>query len=332
MACYICFQKPVKAMKCAGSSCNLRICKECLCEYVKYSNESNELPSCPCGSIFPYTNILEICQSDERYKYNSIILKEATRSVKNFDKHCNVDREIILNNFRREKQNFMKILPRGFSFVAAVALKDKMKRLEKEIIQTITYKPVHCRKMLCAGYLGKNGQCATCLSIFCVSCEIEICGDHVCSDEDIRTVQLVKQMVSCPSCDVKIEKSFGCNFLTCSICKTNFNYSTGEISTIGSDNPQHTDVIPRKKLYDVVPMEECEDILREIGNSEPKQYKLKHHHLHVDAKVLGKLFGRQHESFQKAKHYFALIRQIETAYHEGKLTRNVLCKIWPRKC
>lgn len=327
MSCYVCLTEVVCDVKCANGQCGESICKECFQQYIEFSNRSSSIPYCPCGSTFKRTTVVRLCPKKELGKYDHIVLKEATLSVDNFDRHL-TEKQNILVNFRVEKAMFMKTLPKGFVFVLNMSMKDKVKRLEQKMlkkVRTLSDSITTCKKLLCPGILDKNGQCRICETIFCVECELEKKNgdEHKCDQGDLDTVKLVKQIIECPNCKVKITRSYGCNFITCSICKTNFHYVTGQRTSVGTDHPQHL-VIKNKTLSDMIPEPEFKDILDTLSEQEPKQFKLSRNDLTKEPSILGKLFVKQSESIKKSKAYFTTIRNIEKEYAKGTLTKDIL--------
>ena len=76
----------------------------------------------------------------------------------------------------------------------------------------------------------------TCDTVFCKDCEKEKKAGHVCLQEDIESVQSVKELPRCPNCQIAIFRSDGCDAMTCASCQYKFNYKTGEKSGHGSHN------------------------------------------------------------------------------------------------
>ena len=87
---------------------------------------------------------------------------------------------------------------------------------------------------------------------------------------------MIEQFVKCPKCKLPVVRSYGCNNITCSICKTNFDYVSGKLASTGNHS---SDTLVLKK-YDKPSMiisKYCEDsdlinYLRRIENKEPENY------------------------------------------------------------
>ena len=112
--------------------------------------------------------------------------------------------------------------------------------------------------------------CNLCQKVFCAKCHVEIYPEkvehmidyqielipnplyknytkeqkeekHECKQEDLDTVKLTTEDVkNCPNpeCKQPIQKNGGCDHMWCPICKTMFNWSTGEI-TKSTTNPHY---------------------------------------------------------------------------------------------
>jgi hypothetical protein len=61
-------------------------------------------------------------------------------------------------------------------------------------------------------------------------------------------------MVKCSQCKYPVEKSFGCNNITCSVCRTNFNYVTGEKCVAGNHTTDSPIAVKSEKsiLKDII--------------------------------------------------------------------------------
>jgi hypothetical protein len=59
---------------------------------------------------------------------------------------------------------------------------------------------------------------------------------HECDGSDILTVETIRKMIKCPKCNIVVERSEGCDSMTCASCGENFSYSTGMAGGHGSHN------------------------------------------------------------------------------------------------
>jgi hypothetical protein len=97
---------------------------------------------------------------------------------------------------------------------------------------------VNCQIEDCIGKLGNDGQCGLCKHQFCVDCMKEWFSGHECKKEDVDTVnELRKNTRPCPTCNIPIYKTEGCDQMWCVKCHTTFSWKTGAISQGVIHNP-----------------------------------------------------------------------------------------------
>ncbi|KAL9707259.1 hypothetical protein quinque_010777 [Culex quinquefasciatus] len=104
---------------------------------------------------------------------------------------------------------------------------------------------VHCLTPNCRGWVELIGEveffdCSICLVQNCVSCKAihgnQSCQDYLANirrkDDDVKSEATLKTMVEtregmrCPKCGVMITKIAGCDFMTCTTCKTGICWPT----------------------------------------------------------------------------------------------------------
>jgi hypothetical protein len=119
----------------------------------------------------------------------------------------------------------------------------------------------------------------TCGEQFCKKCEIKIKENekHVCKDEDLESIKTVDSLVKCPKCKLPVVKSYGCHNMTCSICKTNFDYITGTITRAGNHSNDNLVLKNFSKFTNIMINDGFTDNyvlnkIREIENSETENY------------------------------------------------------------
>jgi hypothetical protein len=86
-----------------------------------------------------------------------------------------------------------------------------------------------CSRNGCAGYLDASKKCLSCDRHTCIHCDSPKDGDdHVCKDEDVQSVRVVrKEARPCPSCNIMISRTSGCDQMWCTLCKCTFSWRTG---------------------------------------------------------------------------------------------------------
>ena len=92
----------------------------------------------------------------------------------------------------------------------------------------------------CKGFLSSGWKCQVCDAKICAQCR-EVKGeDHVCDENKVKTVQLLKRDTKpCPSCGEGIFKISGCDQMWCTRCKVPFSWKTGRVVTGTVHNPHY---------------------------------------------------------------------------------------------
>ena len=91
---------------------------------------------------------------------------------------------------------------------------------------------IQCPVKDCRGFAEQIEQhmtCGICHTIVCISCNEIKEKEHICKQENIKTILLLeKETKRCPSCYVKIFKISGCDQMWCTSCHIAFDWKTGE--------------------------------------------------------------------------------------------------------
>ncbi len=97
-----------------------------------------------------------------------------------------------------------------------------------------------CVRNDCRGFVAsKDWKCSLCNTTVCSDCYELKEGKHSCKDDDVKTANLLKSDTKpCPNCKTSIFRTYGCDNMFCTKCKTGFNWRTLEILTVEqNDNP-----------------------------------------------------------------------------------------------
>lgn len=91
----------------------------------------------------------------------------------------------------------------------------------------------------CEGLVCESDMtCSVCETVYCPKCREIAEGTHVC---DPGTVQTVREITSkskpCPKCATPIIRSYGCDHMACTHCKTAFSWITGRVTKGRTTNP-----------------------------------------------------------------------------------------------
>jgi len=259
MECIVCFETIEKSshITCSNNKCSIKICVECFETYIDISLKENQIPKCPnakCNSYIIRRNVAKLIKNLE--KYDMACLNELTK-LKGDDVNKKIESNEIIKKLRVERKLFIDTnFPPAISKVANLILKDKLKQLERKKTKLIetnlseSYKL--CMNNVCNGHLDKNYKCQLCNTQFCKDCEQEIDLNHVCNKETIDTLNIIKSFVNCPKCKVTIEKSEGCDHMTCANCNTHFSYNTGEVGGSGNHNQNVNITLKDKELLSTI--------------------------------------------------------------------------------
>ena len=98
-----------------------------------------------------------------------------------------------------------------------------------------------CPNDSCKGLItNKTDICVLCNRSVCVSCHMEKEENHVCKEENIKSIDMITRTTkACPKCGVSIDKIDGCNQMWCIKCYTAFNWVTNKIVYGHIHNPHY---------------------------------------------------------------------------------------------
>ena len=221
---------------CCDHRCMEYVCMDCLTRYLEISAEENTLPTCPregCKGVFD-----EPCIPESLVKNYRKLLHKHYVLVKTADILQAKKLKASLEILREEKSKFLiDSMPKAVAKVANLVFKTKINKVRKDQAKRGTGRILRtCINLVCNGFLNEKFICQKCNTEFCKSCEEKKDDHHVCDENAVKSVAMVAEMTSCPSCNVKIEKGEGCMAMTCAVCKTDFWYNTGEKSEFGNHN------------------------------------------------------------------------------------------------
>lgn len=349
-SCTICFESEAQSwISC--QMCNTFLCHDCMNEYSNHTSlEVNKLPVCPqCKNEF----LIESMDSREDVVlYSNRLFTYLTRNPM-FMTKVNDSRSIkmMIDRIREEKLEIIAKMPKCIALCIRVALKSKLQEAmkdNKEHIKNIQQKR-KCFSGVCPnGKLSEdmNGNliCDFCGNTFCKQCEKIMFQNHTCDPDDLESRAFIAGLVSCPTCYVPVQKIDGCDSLTCPLCKTNFENSTGNVGGHGGvygggkidlkeDNSyrlcnelkdKYDDAIIRRiKAYeDKIPEEIDYSVLEPFFDNEE---------LDEDGKI--NLFGNYSQvktALNKRKQYFDIILAIRQLHIDDKLTNENLNRLLPR--
>lgn len=130
--------------------------------------------------------------------------------------------EIILNKVDLKKYKEF-LMEKMFSF--------QEKMININIEKNFIY--INCIQDFCRGFVTEESKCILCGTEICFDCGVKKNLNHKCKIEDINNIiEIKKSSKSCPLCKINIIKNGGCDHMTCTHCKCEFNWSTLKITKI----------------------------------------------------------------------------------------------------
>jgi hypothetical protein len=353
--CIICYF-PIETLgiKCSSISCLSEICLECLESYINiYELEKKGIPKCPTtgcisGEIL-HSQISKINNKGLLEKYENLCVNHL-KNINLDDILSEINIKKITEKIRKDKHEFiLKEFPISISFIIEKCLKSKLSSIDKKNKEHIKKAKSNkrCPNILCySGILDIDFRCLSCTQQFCIKCEIKIEEDkkHSCKQEDLDSLKKLESLVKCPKCKFPVEKMYGCNNITCSVCKTNFDYITGKITIAG--NHSNDTLVLRNFNKPSISFRDNYDskilnLLRQVENYEPQSYKfsnvlcelkkyisLENEDCNQDQKELKSLISNKYELYKQSQYknqnYFKIIILIQKHHEQKKLNKEVL--------
>jgi hypothetical protein len=246
--CIICYCNENFTLKCADKFCNTRICEECFETYLNHCLSEKSLVKClnqHCKSYIISDSFKKGNNYHELYKKVLLTAFMHSQGPEVKDK-INISK--LVGDLRQQRKQFIKNFPKAIELVIDIALSKKLNNIGKQnklyVKNLVTKSNRMCMNSHCNGKMNQEFECLKCSTKFCKECEKVLKENHVCKKEDIESLKLISSIPKCPKCNIAIERSEGCNGMTCASCQTTFDYSTGQVSDHGSHNiivgPQKT--------------------------------------------------------------------------------------------
>ena len=92
----------------------------------------------------------------------------------------------------------------------------------------------------CRGFLTSDFRCGACDKSFCPTCHEELGADHACDPAAATAAAfIIKDTKPCPTCAAPIHKIGGCSQMWCTLCRTPFDWRTGEVDRGPVHNPHY---------------------------------------------------------------------------------------------
>lgn len=267
ICCIICFSpilKKLQSLSCCDPSCTSCICLDCGGALLEFSAGEKEIPRCPAISCRQHYLLsqVKLLGNDSVAVYAQLCFDHFVREKKD-ELDNKVNHASMMENIRKQKVDFIDTnFPIAIALTIKYALSSKLKAVNvasrTNVRKSLVQMNKKCFNTCCPGKLDDaTGTCIVCNTVFCNECEMPKLVDHKCTQENIDSVQFVKTLIKCPTCRLPVIRSWGCNFITCSVCKTNFDYVTGNKTIDGNHQHVHTSLNTTIKLSDRI---SCLDI------------------------------------------------------------------------
>ena len=321
--CYVCLWEGVSAhVKCNDKKCKEIICVPCFQQYTTYCIKEKNLPLCTCEALYSWTILETYCPKSD---LENILMIEARKAVRN--KVTNPPS--ILGSYRRERDAYFAKMPRGILLVIKVGLETKSRKIEGDFLKECKLRPAkvpfskQCMNDACVGLLDDHNTCLMCHTEFCDLCEAKMTPTHVCSEEDLASFAYKRSLVSCPVCNVPVERSFGCNNMTCTICRTSFGYENGRMQALGAHNLVFIEPTGSSRPLTA----EYKEAVQSALALKPKEGYLTDEDMAKDIKTLARLYQHHHECVRKHRECDKAVNYLAKAYKENRLTKDLIVSI-----
>lgn len=336
MECIICFDeiKNNKVFKCSSDLCTVNTCYECGNSYIELCKNEKQMPKCTnlnCKAEYYFADIKKLGEKSID-DYKEICINYLTSNFGN-----GLSRAMILEKCRKERLEFIKKeFPIAINHVISITMNDKLKKVAKNNVKYMKKiakdSNTKCFMATCTGKLDTSFTCLLCESKFCKECEQIKDDNHTCKEEDINSVKFVESLVKCPKCVLPVTKSYGCDNMTCSICKTNFSYITGKITSHGNHSNDTLTLKNSNKLselYKDVVDKSLVKYLLEIDKLRPVEYNFEKFTEYVlnnknDPNKLCIYYEKYKIEKIQNKTYIQLIKCIETHIKDKTLDNDKL--------
>jgi hypothetical protein len=239
--CVVCYEPDEldNLIKCGNPDCTTYMCQSCGDRFVEISKNEATVPACPnsnCGVHYPSSQFrnarTRALQQELVFDYLTMRVRDALS--------VSANQKAMLERIRKERNEFIRgNFSTAVNLVINIALESKRRRIGKanqlKILRHVENRH-RCQNFMCNGYLDSDFVCAVCESSFCKECHkrAERGTPHECKKEDVDSVRFVSELVKCPECHSPVLRSWGCNAITCSICRINFDYVTGRRCKAGN--------------------------------------------------------------------------------------------------
>lgn len=299
--------------------CSAGVCMDCFKHYTRSAQDQyNKLPSCVLCRfeyLFHHFKGDAVLRGYVEFFYE--YFKHNPRLVEMFSETVVMDRAI--EQAKQRKIDSINQMPRAVVVMAHISFKSRLQNVMKintDLIRERLLKKKNCFSGICPdGKLNEYEDsfvCDTCHTAFCKQCEKAMFQGHVCREEDLTSITAMQSIKNCPGCGCPSERRSGCQYVTCSICKTKYNIETLEISDYGG----HLDAVDGRKIETYKLHEELNDrdpeiidAVRRFESTKPQV---------ADKDILAEFMGFEDVPIERKIMFFHRYSEYQSSAREAK--------------
>lgn len=221
--CQICFE--LNDNEYYSCSCKSVMCYNCISEYIKHSSSM----LCKCKRMIEITKLPSSLDNLDIYK--NAILKKI--ELNNFSEVVSIKEQMQKNEeLMKRRRKSILTFPKCVQYAIKHSYVLEMKKIKLNLEnKSVDYTKI-CNNSWCNGTVVDD-KCNYCNTKHCDKCkEISKVG-HVCDKNILANIDAMENYFNCPKCKLPIEKSYGCSYMTCAACGTNFDHTRNEIIQYG---------------------------------------------------------------------------------------------------
>lgn len=241
--CGICLDPPTRVLRreITCPSCSTVCCMKCVRAYAAASPDMVTEEGIRCSSCKTLWTFRFLASATPLSFYDKQLRSIHARQVLEHEKSL-LPATTELANIEKRRRELLKLkTDPGYFNVRACEITAELRTLSKKKRELTGCKPtpeltliVHCTRPGCRGYVRdsvRDPVCGLCGEEVCAACFCSKRAEHTCDPVEVESVKTILGTTkACPKCSARICKIGGCSQVFCSVCKTPFDYNTGEVA------------------------------------------------------------------------------------------------------